>query len=60
MLLYGVDIRFYMQIENELRCMCKLCENDYNLLTGTSYPIASQDPIIRASTGVPDGSLGTQ
>ena len=22
MLLYGVDVRFYMQIENELRCIC--------------------------------------
>jgi len=40
--------------------MCKLCENGHNLLTGAIYSIASQDLIIRASTGVPDGSLGTQ
>ena len=49
-----------MQIEKELRCMCKLCENGHNRLTGAIYSIASQDQIIRASTGVPDGSLGTQ
>ena len=40
--------------------MCKLCENDYNLLTGASYSIASQDQIIRAHTCVPYRSLGTQ
>jgi len=60
MLLYSLDVRFYMQIEKELRCMCKLCENGHNLLTGAIYSIAVQDQIIRASTGVPVRSLGTQ
>ena len=40
-------------------CMC-LCENGHNLLTQAIPAIAIQDQIIRARTGVPIRSLGTQ